>query len=564
MALLYPIALDQVDARSPLDEQLMTAIKYDLEDLDTRTASVKAFDYEFKVNGPLNALGKLPAIRLDGQLVTKTVTFASCRAWLEMPGTSGTLTIDVRKYKTPNTPITSIRRLYLQNINSISQIAPASATQSIARATSQILTQSISRWKAALNIQSITVLPAGRSRLDLNAAPDTGWVIGKTITVASASNAANNGTFTIVAVNDDGANNLIIVNASAVEQTSAAGTASLDAWAYVFSNPVSTQFAAGEIATFASHTTGANNGAFEIYAINSGGNNIVVFNSAGVAQGAAAGTADVNRWVYTFASAASSDFVVGETAAMTSHTSGVNNGSFPITGVNINSGNNVTVYNASGTAQGTAAGTVNTNRWVYNLPADPTSQFTVGQTLLTKSTTTISNSGVFTLVKINHLGTNNLVVHNALGVAQAGAGGTLEHTRMLINFSSDQSAVYSAGLSRAEISNVVNSLNSGNFDVIEVNRGGGANYNVVIENAAGFEQLVPSGRVLTESRSIFDSRPTLTLNTSTRNSTNRHLQYVTITSGFSAAASVVAGDQVGAEVVTRPIGTASGLVIQIG
>ena len=564
MALPYPISADQTDARSPVDEQLMDSIRLDLEELDSRSSSTKTFDYAFRYPYALSNLGRLPSKRLDGCLVTKAAVFDTFRVWLEYPGTAGTLTVDVRKYTRPDSAITEIRRQYLQNISSISQIAPATATQSITRSASQISTQSIARWKSALNIQAITVLGNGRSRLSLDAAPDTGWVIGKTVTVASASNAANNGTFTILAVNDDGAANLIVSNTAAVEQTTAAGTVNLDAWAYIYSNPVSTQFAAGEQFTAASHTTGANNGNFEIYAINSGGNNIIIFNSAGVAQGSPAGTADTNRWAYTFSSAASSDFVAGESAQMASHTTGANNGTFPITNVNFNSGNNVVVYNAAGVAQGAAAGTVNTMRWVYSLPTDPSSDFTVGQTCYPKNTTATANAGIFTVVKINHNSLNNIVVHNTSGVAQGGSAGTLEHTRMIYKFATDQAAFFSATLSRAEIANVVNSLNAGDFALVQLNRGGGANYNIVVESAYGVEQLAPGGRVITESRSIFDAPVTMTLATAARDSYQRHLRYVTKTTGFTAAATCVVGDQLGAEVLTRPEGTARGLVMQLG
>lgn len=564
MALSRPIAPEQVDARSPVDEDLMESIREDLIELDNRSATIKTFDYAFKWDGPLSCLGRLPAKRIDGCLVTKASTFAVFRAWLEYPGVSGSLTLDVRKYVRPDSKIIEIRRQYLQNISSISQIAPASATQSISRSTAQITTQSISRWKASLNILAITVLPGGRARLTLSAAPDAGWVIGKTATNASATAGGNNGSFTILGVNDDGGNNLIINNPAAVEQTGAAGTCSLDAWAYNYSNPVSSEFAAGENFTAAAHTTGANNGSFEIAFTNSGGNNIVIFNAAGVAQAGVAGTADVLRWVYTFSSAASSDFAVSEFAIMATHTSGVNNGSFRITGVNINAGNNVTVYNPLGTAQGTAAGTVNTSRWVYALPTDPTADFNIGNTFFAKSTTLGANSGIFTVVKIKHLGTNNLVVANVNGAAQVGAGGTLEHTRMICKFATDQAVFFNAPLSRAEINNTVNSFNNGDFDVVEVNRGGGSNYNIVVENSSGAEQLVPSGRVITESRSIFNSKPVLTLPTAFRDSFARHLQYVEVTTGFSAAATVAAGDQLGAEVTTRPAGPAKNLVMQLG
>jgi len=560
----------QVDAKSPVDDTLMQTIKTDLDDLDARFLAVKTFDYEFKINGPI---ANLPAgtyrKRLDGGPVMAAQTFTRARLFLEVPGVSGDLEVDVRKYKTPNTVITALTRQYSAAISSITQIAPALATQSISRFVTQVATQSISRWKASINISSIILLGGNLVRINLASAVDTDWLITDSITIAGATAGANNVTANIVRINDDGGNNIVITNASGVAQTGAVGTISLNAWAYNYVNPVDTNgFVAGESAIFASHTTAANNGTFAIYAVNSGGNNLIVKNSAGVAQAGVAGTLDTARWKYVYSIAVVNDFVVGEKARMASHSTAANNGDFTIVALN-SGGNNIVVYNTAGVAQGGVAGTANTTRWIYALPTDPTASFSVGQNFVATGATTAANNGTFPVKQINRGAVNNLVISNVNGVTQVGAVGTLVHSRMLISFSSDQSAVYTiaaAAPSRINVTGTVSSANTGEFTVLEINRGGGANYNVVVDNAAGVEQASPAGRINFESRSIFVNRPKLSLPTSTYNSTNRDMQYNVRTAGggdFNAEATVAANTILMMEFVSIPSGAPSDVTIQL-
>lgn len=571
MALPYPISAGQTDAQSPVDDNLMDSIRLDLGYLDTAITGVQSFDYQFKMNGPLSALTPAYGMykRLDGALVVKQQTLQVVRLYAEIPGTTGTLEIDLRKYRSTNTPITSIAKQYSQSINSIAQIAPAIATQSISRVTSQINTQSITYFKSAINISSITNIGNNLSRINLASAVDSAYVAGDVITVAGATNAANNGQFLVSRINDDGLNNLIVINGSAVDQNSASGTIQLMAFSYNFTNPVSTQFVAGEAAVFAGHTTAGNNGTFNIFAINQSGNNIIIKNNTGATQAGVAGTADVCRWVYTYSASVPSDFVVGERAQMASHTNAANNGSFVIVAVN-SSGNNIVVINNAGVAQGAAAGTANTLRWVYALPVDPSPQFTVGQNCVTASTTSANNSGTFAVVQINRLATNNIVVYNQNGVAQAGAAGTLSHERTIISFASDQSAIYTTA-SNVEVIGTTSTANQGYFNVVEVNRGGGANYNVVVINTASVAQANPVGRIAIESKSIFATRPTLVYPYDSFSNTynNGSLRFVTATGGaFNAQATITASDVangvvLGFDIVRIPSGAIADIVIQI-
>lgn len=569
----YPISAGQTDAQSPVDDNLMDSIRLDLGYLDTAITGVQSFDYQFKMNGPLAAL--TPAFgmykRLDGALVAKQQTFQVVRLYAEVPGTTGTLEIDLRKYRSTNTPITSIAKQYSQSINSIAQIAPAIATQSITRSTSTINTQSITFFKPTINITSITNIGSNLARVNLASAPDSDYRVSDQITIAGATSGANNGSFQIVRINDDGLNNLVITNASAVDQNAAAGTIQLLAFSYNYTNPVSSQFVAGEAAFFSGHTTGGNNGTYVIYAINQSGNNIIVKASgiAGATQAGVAGTADVLRWVYTYSASVPSDFVVGERAQMASHTSGANNGSFVIVAVN-SSGNNIVVINNFGVAQGGAAGNANTLRWVYALPVDPSPQFIVGQSCVTSGTTNANNSGTFAVVQINRLATNNIVVFNQNGVAQAGAAGTLAHERTIISFGSDQSAIYTTA-SNIEVIGTTSTANQGYFDVLEINRGGGANYNVVVINRSSVAQANPVGRIAIESKSIFATKPTLVYPYDAFSNTynNGSLRFVTATgAAFNAEATITASDVsngivLGFDITRIPSGAIADIVIQI-
>lgn len=546
------ISSSQTAAKAPVDQTLMDDIRLDLDFLNTGVSASGVS--KFNVNGPLSVLRQsLPDRRRDGAIQTAAKTFSSYGVYLEKPGTSGTLEIDVRKYRTPNTPIIGIDYQYSQAINSIALAGSALNTQSISKATPQVATQSISFWKATINVSSIIAIGGGFWRYNLAAAVDADWAAGDYVTFASCTTGANNGLFQIQRLGDDGGNNVIIYNGNGVAQTGAAGTAQLMAMAYTLIDPADANFNPGESALFASHTTAANNGTFAIYGINKGGNNIIVKNSAGVVQAGVAGTCDALRWTYTYGSAVTAtDYVVGETANMASHTTSGNNGNLSIVGVNVG-GNNIVVYNVSGALQAGVAGTANTNRWVYALPTDPTSSFSAGQTFVAVSTASSANAGTFTVKQINRSAINNLVVYNTIGVSQVGAAGTLNHTRRVIKFSADQSAIYSTA-SRAELRNLADQSALAAYDVVEVNRGGGSNFNIVVDSNAVTTQASPCGRVAIESRSLFSTRPSFSI-------TN---DLVTATNGvFGTEAVVSAGLLLGIEILQVPLGAPTNLVVQI-
>jgi hypothetical protein len=518
-----PFTADEIDAKSPIDEAFTGKMNDNFEDLDSRLTAAGNSPFHREFTGRLRLLAGYK--RAAGSMIThQSFTPAIVRYNLKQSGLTGTIAFDIRKHSQVNVPITGIDHQYTAATQSVGNIAPALATQSITRTASQISTQTITHAKAALNVQSIVSLGGDYWLYNFDSAPDSDYSVGDSILFASCSSGGNNGTFSIVEKNRSGGSNVVISNASGVAQTTPAGTGQLKIMSYNFTNPVNSEFTVGESAIFASHTTGANNGTLAIYKVNQGGNNIWVKNSTGATQGAAAGTTDVARWRYTFLSAPSStDFVVAEKAKMASHTTGANNGNFTITAVNALS---IDVYNTAGVAQGGAAGTVNTNRWTYSMPTDPSSQVSASQTVYFTGHTSSANDGTFTVKQVNRSSLNNIVVYNESGVTQAGVAGTVEHTRKLIKFSSDQSASFTTD-SYVEMWGVVSGLYNfatgrEPFRVLQVNRGGGSNYNIVIDNAGAPSQTNPAGFVMSEMKSILTAPVSISASV-TGNSPNLNL-----------------------------------------
>lgn len=508
------LSLETTDAKSPIDDDLWKKVKDNFDDLNSRVIAAGAKLVPFQAAGKLSQVSdqrrSVDVIFVNDEFLPSRVRWA-----LKRSGLTGNFAFDIRKHTSPNTSIASIAHQYSASTQSIAQTGTPISTQSISRHVAQIATQSITHAKAAKNIQSIVLLgdldDIGNSlvQYNLNTTVDADTVIGDGIVFAGCSNAANDGTFTIVEKNRSGGNNVVISNGSGVAQAAAAGTGQLKIMSYNFTNPVDPFFGAGFSHLFSGHTAGANNGTFLVYALNSGGNNLWVKNNAGVTQGGAVGAADSNAWRFVFSLAVdTTNYVVGEKAKTSSHSSGGNNaGALEIIAVN-SGGNNLVLYNPNGVVQGGIAGTTNTNRWTYAMPSNPNADISVGDNVFLSGHTTPANDGTFAAKQVT---TGAVIIYNEAGVAQGGAAGTLATSRKVISFTSDQSAVYST-LSYIEMRGVVDdSYNTfytrSPFQVVQVNRGGGANFNVVIENAAGAAQPTPSGFIHSEMRSIFNASP---------------------------------------------------------
>jgi hypothetical protein len=566
----YPISASQVDARSPVDDALMGAIRDNLDYLYDNAQSQQAYDYQFKVNGNLNLISSSRYYRLDGALITRDQTFSQCFAYLEDADLGGTFSVDLRTINKVNIAIASLKHQFTSAINSIARTGSGLSTQSISRATAQLSTQSITLWKSTINVSSIVYIGRDTSagllwRYNLASAPDSDWIVGDSVTFASSTNPANDVTATIVRIGEDGGNNVVVRNDSGVAQTSASGTVQLNAWKYNFTGAVPAQFAAGQSGKFATHTTGGNNGTLPIYAINQGGNNIIVKNASGATQGGVAGTADTNQWIFAqSASVSATDYVVGESAVTSGHTSGNNDGTFPIMAVN-SGGNNVVLYNTAGVVQGGAAGTTNTSRWTYFFSVDPSANVTAGDTIYFSGATTAANNGAFVVKQVDRSTSDNIVVYNTGGVAQGGAVGNAYSSKRIVAFASDQSALITI-LSRIKLINTEGGgTYDGEFDVTAVNRGGGSNYNAVIDTTTlpMGDIAQACGRVALESKSIFDTRPSVTINSSYTNVSDTSVR-VSSNAVFNATRKIVtAGTLLGMDIVSLPSGSPRNLVVQL-
>ncbi len=505
----------EVDAKSPMDDLLWAKVQDDLDDLDSRVIAAGSSPHHFILNGKLSNLAD--QYRSVAQaVVMKETQLSQFRACLKKSGTAGLLALDIRKTTSPKTVITAISHQYTAATSSIARKGSSLPTQSISRATSQISTQSITHAKAANNVQSIILLGTvdnlGTNIVQYNLASsiDSDTLVGDSVVFASCTTGANNVTGTILEKNRGGGNNLVISNAAGVAQTGVAGTAQIKIMSYNFTNPVDAYFIAGYSAKFASHTSGNNDGDLTIYAVNSGGNNLWIKNSTGVVQGGAAGTADTNLFKYNMTTSVSTtDYIVGEKALAASHTSPADDGALYITHVNLG-GNNVVLHVQGGVTQAGILGSVNTNRWIYNLPTDPTSQVSVSDTMYMSGHTNVLNDGTFTVMAVT---ASTVVVYNLSGVAQASTPGNVYTTKKLVQFASDQSAVYTTN-SFIEMAGCADPLYNyyytrAPFRVLQVNRGGGSNYNVVIDNPTAPVQSSPAGYVQLEMKSVFNTAPSI-------------------------------------------------------
>jgi hypothetical protein len=520
MALPYPIAPSQTDAKSPIDQQLMDAIRLDLNYLNTQIGSGGGGGAtHFRVNGPLypirgrlsNGSGK----KIDGAIVVAATTFSRARLSILKGGTSGSLEVDVLRNINVNHPITKIEAKYQGATQSIGRLGTALNTQSVSVATPNISTQVITKVKPALNIRSIVNIGntswlytfTGSTPLDAD------YQIGDSMLFAGATDANNNGEKVITQVNYDGLPSVVVVNATGVEQNTATGTGILSMYSYQYLATVNSSFVVGESVTMAGHTLPANNGIKTIYAVNLGANNIVCKFAGGATQGTAVGTAACSRWVYTYSAAPDiTHYVVGELALFASHTTPANNGNFLIKAVNAG-GNNIIVTNTAGVTQAGAVGNVNTFRWVYATPVNVSSSIAVNDYVELTAHTTPANNGLFQVKVVNRNSVNNIEVYNVSGVAQAGIVGTITTGHKVVWFEVDYGTSYAAGTSEVLLEGIKSLTDniSNEFFVVEVNRGGFTNYNVVIDAQYLTLQAGAAGRVVLEARSIFTTRPKITV-----------------------------------------------------
>jgi hypothetical protein len=160
MPLPYPIAPSQTDAKSPIDQQLMDALRLNQEYLDTQIGGGGGAGlFTFRAAGLLINLAPQLVLgagkKIDGALVIESTTLSRARLFLEKGGTGGALEVDVHRNVKLEHPIVEITAQYQQTTQNIGRVGSAINTQSIDLATPTISTQQITKPKAQNNIKSI-------------------------------------------------------------------------------------------------------------------------------------------------------------------------------------------------------------------------------------------------------------------------------------------------------------------------------------------------------------------------------------------------------------------------
>lgn len=521
---------DETKFKAPIDETLMEKIRTNFDDHEGRIASGGSGGgggLSFKVNGFLhdlkpyigNNLQDSPAYQIDSGLVAGPQTFAGVKMFMRKSGTSGQTRIDIKRKVRVDHTIESIDYQMNFATQSIGRLGSALPTQAVSRRTPTISTQAINRAKSTESVEAVVNLGNGRARYNFSGGVllDSDYEVGRLIEFSSMNNGSNNGDFRILEVNPDGYPGVVVDNGSAVTDITPGGNANLNLFEYVFTNPVDVDgFKVGEFATMNGHSVAGNNGSFEIVKINFGGNNLIVWNenTTGTTQGAPAGTVDSRRFVYTFSAPVDeTNYFIGELALMSSHSSGNNNGNFEIVAIN-EAGNNLVVINPNGVVQAGAAGNAQTNRWIYSVLTPPTEKIAVGDLFGAFNHSNGGNNGIFEVKELERFALNNIIIYNPSGATQSGAAGTIRSEKMIISFGSDLSAFYTANRSLVTVKNTASVFtNKLYFEVVEINRGGGAAYNVVVKvpdaltEATSFAQLYAKGQIDMESRSLFSTLP---------------------------------------------------------
>jgi len=405
----FPIAASQTDCQSPVDDNLMDSIRLDLEYLDT-LLSLGTNIFNWNITGRLSRLRTYKG-SIDTMVNYKEFLPTKLKVSIRKSGNSGDAIFDILKHTLTSIPITKIDNQMAFATQSIARVGAGDSTTSISNATPQIATQSITFAKAALSVGSIINVGTNLWRYNLTASPDSDWAIGDSVLVSGCISGGNNGTFVILEINQSGFNDIVVSNAAGVAQLTASGSVQLQLMSYNYVNPVISPYffaASNRSAVFTAHSSGLNNGIKTIYAINQAGNNIWVKNPTGVTQAGIAGAADSDAWSFNFAVAADATaYIVGETAATSGHTNPANNvANIAILLVN-DGGNNLILVNNAGVAQGGAAGTVNTLRWIYTSLNPVTGTILVGDMVKMEGHVSANSNGNYEVKQIDSSNSSN-------------------------------------------------------------------------------------------------------------------------------------------------------------
>lgn len=284
------------------------------------------------------------------------------------------------------------------------------------------------------NALGVSEIPTGATakpnyaRYNFTAVIPSNFVEGESATFAGHTDGTNDGTLEIFKVNLAG-NNIVVAKGAValVEQGGIAGTVNSLRWKYSFLNIVPDAFGIGEASVFASHTNAANDGSLIVLSKNvDAGFNVIVYNTAGVAQGGIAGTIDTNRFVYALDSDPAGFFEIGDTAVMASHTAAANDGNFVLVDVKYLGNDNIVVYNAAGVFQAGIAGTIDHLQKAITFREDQSAFFDSGKSnATTEGTSNVLNDGTFEVVDVNRIAISafNIIVEMSTFLEQLGDAG---------------------------------------------------------------------------------------------------------------------------------------------
>ena len=358
---------------------------------DLATQSIGYLEPSIGINSIVNITGTQWRVNLDGSGLLDT-TIYEVGDYVELSNTTGNL----------NDGIFQILEVNKDNAyNLVLDIAAGTAQLS---AEGDLILNAVS-----YNLASI--------------APSEAYEAGEIVTMVNHTDPSNDGDFTIFRANYSG-NNIIIKKSSAViEQGTPAGEVQTNRYKYNYLAAVNAEaFAVGENIDLSSHTDIANDGTFEIKAVNFGGSNIVVYNFGGSLQATPAGTARTFRFIYLLNLDPAGILEVGDSVDITACTDPNNNGTFDIVALNFNLTDSFVIYNTLGVDQALPAGAADKTEKVIVLYADPSAFFLAGQSKVEiLGTESGTNDGTFLVKDVNRTGISqyNLVVDIAGGAAQA-------------------------------------------------------------------------------------------------------------------------------------------------
>lgn len=265
-------------------------------------------------------------------------------------------------------------------------------------------------------------------------AVDDDFTEGETALFAGHTDANNDGNLIVWKINQAG-NNIIVkaTNINAVVQAGIAGTVDTHRWEYTFLAPVDADFLVGETVEFSGHTSGGNDGDFELKKKNVPANTVVIHNQVGVVQAGIAGTMDSNHWIYALPSDPTGEILVGENVEFATHTSALNDGEFTVLEINKNAVNNIVIYNPVGVAQVGVAGTTRHTRKIVTFTDDKSADFILDESFAAlEGLVTPSDEDEYQVKEINR-GTVldfNIVIYAPFLTAQLTRSGRVSYNKV--------------------------------------------------------------------------------------------------------------------------------------